>query len=429
MRRVWVLLCLFAGAAQAQAPERLAIRAGRLFDATDGSLKSDMAILVRGDRIEAVVPASRIPPGVPVLNLSAYTVLPGLIDCHVHLSSDSSSVMGYFQPLQEVPAYAALRAAVNARKMLEAGFTAGRNVGASDWVDVALRDAIERGLVPGPRLQVAAHAIGITGGHCDVTGFRPDLFGREPGIERGIANGPNEAAAAVRYQIKYGADLIKICATGGVLSIRDPAGAQQMTFEEIRAVVEEAARHGKRVAAHAHGTEGIKVAVRAGVASIEHGSMLDDEAIALLKAHGTYLVPTLLAGETVYRKAQRGELPPQPAAKALEIAPRMRESFRKAAQAGVRIAFGTDAGVFPHGQNAREFRLMVEGGMRPVDALLAATREAARLLGWEDRIGTIEAGKYADLIAVPGDPTRDITVMERVLFVMKGGVIYKKPPE
>nr|BCX00736.1 MAG: Xaa-Pro dipeptidase [Bacteroidota bacterium] len=408
-------------------PERLAIRAGRLFDAVDGRLQRDMVIVVRGDRIEAVVPASQIPRGVPVVDLSPYTVLPGLIDCHVHLSSDSSSVMGYFQPLQEVPAYAALRASVNARKMLEAGFTAGRNVGAADWVDVALRDAIDRGLVPGPRLQVAAHAIGITGGHCDVTGFRPDLFGREPGIEQGIANGPEEAVAAVRYQIKYGADVIKICATGGVLSIRDPVGAQQMTYEEIRAVVEEAARHGKRVAAHAHGTEGIKAAIRAGVASIEHGSMLDEEALALMKEHGTYLVPTRLAGETVYEKARRGQLPPQPAAKALEIAPHMRESFRKAVQAGVKIAFGTDSGVSPHGQNAREFRLLVEGGMRPVDALLSATREAARLLGWEDRIGTIEPGKYADLIAVPGDPTQDITVMERVLFVMKGGVIYKRP--
>ncbi len=284
---------------------------------------------------------------------------------------------------------------------------------------------IAQGVVPGPRMLVAGHSLGITGGHCDSNGYVPGLF--EPDIKRGIANGPDEVRSAVRYQVKYGADVIKTCATGGVLSEGDAVGVQQYGEDELVAMVAETRMLERKVAAHAHGTEGIKVAVRAGVASIEHGSILDQEAIDLMKEHGTFLVPTLMAGYAVEEQARDGTLEGLRAEKALYIAPLMRRSFGMAVEAGVRIAFGTDAGVFPHGTNGREFALMVENGMEPMAAIVSATSSGAELLGLSATTGTIEAGKLADIIAVRGDPLADISVMERVVFVMKGGEVFKMP--
>lgn len=408
-----------------QAADRvIAIRAGRLLDVEEGHVIENATIVVRGERIEAVGRDVTVPAGAEIIDLSQHTVLPGFIDMHTHLTGDPS--YGYSdQALHQWPGYSALVGAKNARKTLLAGFTTVRNVGAGEWADVALRDAIRNGIVPGPRMFVSAHALGITGGHCDRNGFRPDALD-EPGIERGIANGVDEVIKAVRYQIKYGADVIKICATGGVLSAGDAVGAPQYTFEEIRAIVRTAAMAGRKVAAHAHGNEGIKTAVRAGVASIEHGSILDEEAIQLMKEHGTYLVPTLMAFEAVVKAAKEGKLAPWSAKKALEIEPYARRSIRMAIRSGVNIAFGTDAGVFPHGQNADEFRLLVEAGMTPLQAIQSATIQAARLLGQEKNLGSIEPGKWADIIAVRGDPLNDVTLLKNIDFVMKAGVVYKR---
>lgn len=419
-----VLAAVAEVTAQAGGDRVLAVRAGRLVDVAAGRVLENVTIVIRGDRIEAVGPTVRAPSGAQVIDLSEHTVLPGLIDMHTHITSDPSG--GYSdQELHRWPGYAAIVGVKNARKTLMAGFTTIRNVGAGEWSDIALRDAIRDGLVPGPRIFSAANSLGITGGHCDTNGYRPDLR-VEPGPAEGIANGVDEVMKAVRYQIKYGADAIKICATGGVLSAGDGVGVQQFTLEEMQAIVQTAAFADRRVAAHAHGLDGIKVAVRAGVASIDHGSMLDDEAIRLMKEKGTYLVPTRMAFEFVVKGAQDGRLAPWAATKALEIAPHARTSFRLAVQNGVNIAFGTDAGVFPHGENADEFRLMVEAGMTPIQAIQAATVGAARLLGREKELGDIRAGYLADLIAVRGDPVRDVNLLKQVDFVMKGGVVWKR---
>jgi imidazolonepropionase-like amidohydrolase len=306
-----------------------------------------------------------------------------------------------------------------------AGFTSVRNVGAPRFEDVALRQAIQEGIVPGPRIQTGAHSLGITGGHCDENGYRPGMFDGD--YRNGIADGVEQVRAAVRYQVKYGADVIKTCATGGVLSEGDAVGVEQYSFEELKAMVDEAAKLERKVAAHAHGTEGIKVATRAGVASIEHGSFLDAEGARLMAQHGTYLVPTLMAGETVELAARNGRLTGLRGEKAIAAATAMRTAIRLAKQHNVPIAFGTDAGVGAHGENAREFELMVEwGGFSPMDAILSATRDAAKLLGWEDRVGSVTNGKFADLVAVPGDPTRDVKLLARPNFVMKGGVVYRE---
>lgn len=299
-----------------------------------------------------------------------------------------------------------------------------RNVGAPNFDDVALRKAINEGWVPGPRMRTAANALGITGGHCDENGFKPGLM--DGGIAQGIANGPEEVRAAVRYQVKYGADVIKTCATGGVLSEGDAVGATQYTFEELKAMVDEATKLDRKVAAHAHGAEGIKIAVRAGVASIEHGSFLDNEGAAMMAAKGTVLVPTLMAGEAVERAAKAGVLTGLRAEKALAAAAAMRKAIKIAVANKVPIAFGTDAGVIPHGTNAREFFLMTDwGGLSPMESLVAGTMSAAKLLGWDKQIGSLEAGKFADVVAVSGDPLKDIHVTERPVFVMKAGVTYR----
>jgi len=426
--RMLVALALVFSAAGASAqagPERIvAVRAGRLVDVSAGRVIENATIVVRGDRVQAVGTNVQVPANAQVIDLSGYTVMPGFIDTHTHITSDPSG--GYSdQELHRWPGYAAIVGVKNARKTLLAGFTTVRNVGAGEWSDIALRDAIRDGLVPGPRIVAAANSLGITGGHCDTNGYRPDLT-TEPGPADGIANGIDEAMKAVRYQIKYGADVIKICATGGVLSAGDGVGVPQFTLEEMKAIVQTAAFADRKVAAHAHGLDGIKMAVQAGVASIDHGSMLDDEAIRLMKQHGTYLVPTRMAFESVVKGAQDGKLAPWAAAKALEIAPHARTSFRTAVQNGVNIAFGTDAGVFPHGENADEFRLMVEAGMTPMQAIQAATVSAARLLGREKELGDLKQGFLADLVAVRGDPLRDVNLLKRVDFVMKGGVVYKQ---
>jgi imidazolonepropionase-like amidohydrolase len=374
-----------------------------------------------------VGPNVTVPQGATVIDLSNHTVLPGFIDAHVHLTGP---IIGdgdwQHAGLTHSPATHALHGALHARQTLEAGFTTVRNVGAGAFTDLALRDAVAAGWVPGPRILGAGISFGINGGHCDGSaGFWP---GALPGgrIEDGAADGVEEVREAVRYNVKYGADLIKICATGGVLSPTDSVGVQQYTEEEMRAVVAAARMLERRVAAHAHGTEGIKAAIRAGVTSIEHGSILDDEAVALLQQHGTWLVPTLMAGETVERLAREGRLPPAISAKALAIAPRLAESFRRAVRGGVKIALGTDAGVFAHGTNGHEFTLMVRGGMTPMHAIQAGTLNAATLLGVERDAGSLAPGKAADIVAVRGDPLSDITLLERVDFVMREGTVVKQ---
>jgi imidazolonepropionase-like amidohydrolase len=338
---------------------------------------------------------------------------------HTHLSSDIEGAWIH-RPVTDTAGDYALRGARNARNTLLAGFTTVRDLGSRDFVDVALMRAIDQGFIPGPRIFPAGHSIGITGGHCDTTGYAPGV--RERGPEAGVADGPDAALRAVRYQIKHGAKVIKICATAGVLSLEGPVGAQQLSEAEMRAVVEEAKRHGLKVAAHAHGTEGIIAAVRAGVDSIEHGSMLNDEAIRLMKERGTYLVPTTYLTEAIRLDA----LPPPIRSKAEYIIPIARRSLEQAIRAGVKVAFGTDAAVIPHGQNASEFGALVARGMSPIDAIRAATLNAADLLGVSDR-GNIASGLLADVVAVRGNPLDDIRVLEDVRFVMKGGEIYKRP--
>lgn len=402
----------------------VAVRAGRLFDGTGTGLREEVTILVRGNRIAAVGADVRVPDGAEIVDLSDRTVLPGLLDLHTHITGDPSG--GYTDHrLHEWPGYASLVGAKNARATLLAGFTTIRNVGADEWSSVALRQAVDDGVVPGPRIHTAAHSLGITGGHCDLNGYRPDAL-EESGLEQGMANSADGFREAVHYQIKYGADLIKFCATGGVLSQGDAVGVQQLTLEEMRALVEAAHMAGVKVAAHAHGLEGIKTALRAGVNTIEHGSMLDEESIRLFRETGAWHVPTMMAFAWVTRGAREGKLTPHSAQKALEIAPHFEESIRRSIEGGVNIAFGTDAGVFPHGRNAGEFALLVDAGMTPARALLAATGNAAEALGESDRLGTVEVGKMADLVAVEGNPLEDVAVLEQVDFVMKDGVVYKR---
>jgi len=320
---------------------------------------------------------------------------------------------------------ATLRAAELARRTLMAGFTTVRDVGAADYIDVGLRNAIAGGIAVGPRMLVAVHALGARGGHCDNTGFPYQRFGPEPGIAGGIASGPEQFRDAVRFQVKYGADVIKVCATGGVLSLGDDVGAPQLTQAEMDALVEEAHRLGRRTAAHAHGAEGAKVAIRAGIDSIEHGSFLDDEAVRMMKEKGTYLVPTLMAGEYAGGRKATRKYPPEIAAKALQALDGRSAAFKRAVGAGVRIAFGTDSGVSPHGRNAEEFALMVEHGLSPAAALRTSVAAAA-LLGVDRITGTIESGKEADIVGVPGNVLQAIGATEHVRFVMKGGRVVRR---
>jgi imidazolonepropionase-like amidohydrolase len=378
-------------------------------------------ILIEGDRIREVGDERELLPHAPsdarVVDLSRYTVLPGLIDAHTHLTG-SPYLMSYRALAVSVPREALLGAR-NARVTLEAGFTTVRNVGASGFADIALRDAINAGDVPGPRILASGPPLGITGGHCDENLLAPEFHF----FSEGVANGVPAVMAKVREDIKYGADLIKFCATGGVLSKGDNAELEQYSPEEMQAIIREAHRLGRKVAAHAHGAQGIKDAVLAGVDSIEHGSFIDEEGIQLMKQHGTYLVPTLYLGDWLLENYQKLGLTDDMAAKAKLVLPAARQNVARAFREGVKVAFGTDAAVYPHGLNAHEFAVMVKLGLTPLAAIQAATVNAADLLGWSDQIGTLEPGKYADLIAVEGDPLKDVTTLEKVRVVLKGGEV------
>lgn len=407
----------------------IVLKAARLIDGTGAAPLKNAVVVITDNRITAVGIASSvtIPANAKIVDLGNVTLLPGFIDAHTHLigrvlgdpAGDTASV-------RDFESFGAILSVGNARNTLMAGFTSVRNVGASGrFDDMALRKAINEGWTVGPRMQSAGHSLGMRGGHCDENGFRPGL--KDPGIEDGIADGPEQIRAAVRYQIKYGADVIKTCATGGVLSEGDAVGATQYTFEELKAMVDEATKLERKVAAHAHGTEGIKLAVRAGVSSIEHGSFLDEEGARLMKEHGTFLVPTLSAAETVERAAKTGVLKGLRAEKALAAAASVRRAIRLAVSLKLLIALGTDAGVVPHGTNGHEFELMVEwGGMSNMEAIVAGTLNGARLLGWDKNLGTLQVGKWADIVAVAGDPSTDIKAMLNVTFVMKNGVVYKQ---
>lgn len=408
-------------------PEIIALKAARLFDGRGDSAVPNGVVIVEGGTLKAVGSGIPIPAGARVLDLGDSTLLPGLIDAHTHITGESSDnwLQGTMDNLRRTLPEAAIRTTAYARATLMAGFTTVRDVGSGEYVDIGLRDAIRAGVVPGPRIQAAVHALGARGGHCDETGFPFGLFGDEPDVRHGIASGPDQFRDAVRYQVKYGADVIKVCATGGVLSLADEVDTPQLTQDEMNAIVDEAHRLRKKVAAHAHGAEGAKVAIRAGVDSIEHGSFLDDEALRMMKDRGTWLVPTLLAGEYVAGKAAVRHYPPEIAEKARQAVAVRSSMFKKALKMGVRIAFGTDSAVSPHGLNAQEFALMVDHGMSPAAALRSATSGAAELLGLSRTIGTLEPGKAADVVAVSGNPLVDVKAMEKVRFVMKGGQVYK----
>ena len=410
----------------AQAPDttgaarRVAVRAGRLIDGRGGAPLSNAVILIEGERITAVGAGLAVPRDARVIDLGTATVLPGFIDCHTHVTSQPAN---YYEDLfRKSPIDVAITAHVYAKRTLDAGFTTIRDVGAGEFIDVALRNAIDRGDVPGPRMQVATLTVGSTGGHGDITGFSPYL---KFGGFSGIADGEAEIRKLIRFEIKNGADVIKMLASAGVLSEEESVGAPQFSQEEMNAVVEEAAMWGKKVAAHAHGAEAIKRAIRAGVASVEHASLIDDEGIRLAKEHGTYLVMDIYNDDYILAEYKRLGYPEKILEKERKVGRTQRESFRRAAQAGVKLAFGTDAGVYPHGWNAKQFAKMVEWGLTPMQAIQAATVNAADLLGWSDRVGPVSVGRFADLVAVSGDPLKDITELERVKFVMKGGVVYK----
>ena len=411
--------------APSQAPAiETAVQAGRLIDGLSTSVRERMTVLVRGDRITGVQDGWQAPAGARVIDLRSSTIMPGLIDAHTHITGEGTG-NAIVRAVTETPLDDAVRSTAYARRALEAGFTTIRNLGADGGADVALKRAVEAGVVAGPRIWTARTTISITGGHGDQGGLRPDLWVAPTWMD-GIVDSADEARKAVRYQHKYGADLIKITATGGVLSIGDSGDAQQFTDEELRAIVEAAHLLGMKVAAHAHGKRGIESAIRAGVDSIEHGTYGDDASFRLYKERGTYLVPTILAGKTVAELALvPGHFHPTVQEKAKRIGPLIQDMFKRAYAAGVKIAFGTDSGVSSHGENAREFQYMVEAGMPPIEAILSATRAGADLLGASDRIGSIQAGRFADLIAVAGNPLTDITEMRRVMFVMKGGMVFK----
>jgi len=407
--------------ARAQSPKRTVIRAGRVLNVRTGELRAKQAIVIEGDKIVQIAAFSEVAtaPGDTTIDLPDATLLPGLIDMHTHLTFDLNS-LGY-AGLGISTAREALHGARNARRTLEAGFTTVRNLGAKDYADIALRDAINDGDITGPRIVASGPAMGITGGHCDEN-LLPPAFHFQGG---GVADGLEAAQRKVREIIKYGADVIKICATGGVLSKGDDPNASQYTLEEMKAIVADAHRLGRKVAAHAHGAEGVRWASEAGVDSIEHGHYMDDAAIATMKKNGTYLVPTLFLTEYMQEHLKDSGVPEFSKQKMREVAAAAPANIKKAFAAGVKVAFGTDAAVYPHGLNAGEFHVYVSLGMSPLAAIQTATINASDLLGPKFLVGSLEPGKFADVVAVDGDPTKDITILEHVKFVMKGGTVYK----
>ena len=416
-----VALALFLlGTAVAQSARHVVLHAARVLDVKSGKTLADQTIVIENNKIVSSGAAAdvKVPPDAIRIDLPNATVLPGLIDAHTHITFDPK--FGYDRLAISVPREA-LTGAKNARITLLAGFTTIRNVGASEFADVALRDAVNAGDVPGPRMLVSGPALSITGGHCDNNMLPFEYHATEDGVADGIAAVQHK----VREDIKYGSDLIKVCATGGVLSLGDNPQHSQYTLEEMKAIVADAHRLGRKVAAHAHGAEGIRWAAEAGVDSIEHGSYIDDAAIAVMKEHGTYLVPTLYLGDWMIENAGLMHLPPPLLAKAQEVIPAARKNIAHAFASGVKVAFGTDAAVYPHGLNAHEFAVMVKLGLTPLQAIQAATINAADLLGWSGKVGTLEPGAWADIVAVDGDPLRDVTTLEHVKFVMKGGEVVK----
>jgi len=417
---VAVLWLCGVGRATAQAPHHLAVHAGHLLDVKSGKTLNDQTLVVEDGKIvsSGASAEAKIPSDAVRIELPNATVLPGFIDSHTHLTMDPK--FGY-ETLALSTSRQALTGAKNARLTLLAGFTTVRNVGAKEFSDVALRDAINAGDVPGPRMLVSGPPLSITGGHCDNNMLPFEYHATSDGVADGIAAVQHK----VRENIKYGADLIKVCATGGVLSLGDNPQHSQFTLEEMKAIVADAHRLGRKVAAHAHGAEGIRWAAEAGVDSVEHGSYIDDAGIAAMKEHGTYLVPTLYLGDWMIDNAGLTRLPAPLLAKAKEVIPAARKNIAHAFAAGVKVALGTDAAVYPHGLNAHEFETMVKLGLTPLQSIQAGTLNAADLLGWSGKVGTLEPGAWADIVAVEGDPLKDITTLQRVKFVMKGGEVVK----
>lgn len=414
-----------AANADAPAPAVTALECGHLIDTANGKMLGATTIVIEGGRIKEVVNGVQPPAGAKTIDLGTQTCMPGLIDAHTHLT-DQTSRTGYVDKFHWNIADYAVRSTVYARRTLLAGFTTVRNLGDMDNESIALRNAINAGILPGPRIYTAGKAMGTTGGHADPTnGYREDLAG-DPGPADGIINSADDAAKAVRLHYKAGVDLIKIMPSGGVLDESSSGDNAQMTLEEIKAVVATAHDYGFTVAAHAHGAEAIRRAVVGGVDSIEHGTYMDAEDMKLMVEHGTWYVPTIIAGDFVARQSKvPGYYPPQVAAKAAAIGPLIQATAGRAYKAHVKIAFGTDAAVYPHGQNAHEFELMVGAGMPPMFTIQAATINAAQLLKHDKDLGTVAAGKIADVVAVPGNPIDDISLMKQVSFVMKDGVVYK----